>query len=559
MRAGRNALAIIDTLLPTRIVGYHIPREESLIRMRSRALVVAVASLAISVGAAAPAQAAPRMAITDLAFSSTAVDATADPQSVALTWRVTNTDQRAIAVTGVVELREFRQGAAFGPVRTLDFALRSGDADIFADWDSTAQNSSYRYEMYIPQYATTDTAEWRVTKATAQDGRGHTVKLNAEELATLGAQFTVTHLADKEGPTVSTVSLNGGDRVYHDGNGLTLDYDVNIEDVGLGFKRGTLVLAGPGGREISTPFEVRKENDWSAYCGENSWVSLPARWANCTVTVPIAAGTPSGAWTVSRVRLVDEAGNVTVNRDVTAPTVYVSRNQTIEAGDFQVTPEFVDNWRAAATAELRFRAQSWGGPIVDVDVETARMCWTGGSEPEFHEDGTVSVGLTIPAGSAGCEITGIALTDESGNMSFYGTVYRAPALDLVVAPKPDDTPPAVLAVRAPKKVWKVSELQNAWGIGFEVQVDNTSGAPVTGGWATLYDSNGHSVGGHGGGYSENPDGWVNMSVSAYAVPGEYVIGFRVTDAAGNSSGFGFPNSSYPAPPGGPLTITVVEG
>jgi hypothetical protein len=507
----------------------------------------------------APAQAAARVTITDLAFSSTTVDATEGPQALGLTWRVTNTDQRAITVTGLVELREFQGGVAVGPVRALDFALRSGDADVTADWNSTAQDSIYHYEMTIPQYATTDATAWRVTKVTAQDGRGHTAKLNAEDLVALGAQVTVTRLADLEGPTATTVSIDGRDRVYHDGNGLVLTYRVTIDDVGLGFRRGTLVLAGPGGREVSAPFEVRKESDWSAWCGEDSWVSLPATWAYCAVTVPIAAGTPSGAWTVNRLRLVDEAGNVTVGRDFETSTVYVSRNQTIEASDFTVTPEFVDNWRESKTAELRFRAQSWGGPIVDVDVETARMCTTWGSTPTFHDDGTVSVTLTIPAGSAGCEVTGIALTDEGGNMSFYGSPYRAPALDLVVAPVPDDTPPLVLSVVPPKKVWTVSELENAWGIGFNVQVDNSSGAPVTGGWAVLYDSTGQSVGGHSGGNSEDPDGWVNLSVSANPVPGEYVIGFEISDAAGNASRFGFPNSSYPDPPGGPLTITVVEG
>ncbi|WBB79361.1 Ig-like domain repeat protein [Micromonospora sp. WMMD882] len=525
---------------------------------RFRVLTAAVASLVISVGlAATPAQAAPRMAITDLSFSSATVDATESAQAVQLTWRVTNTDQRAITVTGLIELREFQNGAPVGPVRSLNFALRHGDADIAADWGGTAQDSTYRHEVFVPQYATTDSTSWRVTKVTAQDGRGHTAKLTADELVALGAQFTVTRLTDVQAPTLGTLSLDGRSEVYHDGSGLTLSYALSIYDVGLGFRRGTLVLDGPGDRQVSGTFEVRKADAWSGWCGENNYVSLPATWAYCAVTVAIAPDTPSGSWTVNRVRLVDEAGNVTVARDVDWPTVHVSRNEVVEAGDFSVTPDVVDNWRAARTVELRFRAQSWAGPIVKVEVRTEQQCWPSSTTPTWRPDGTASIPIAIPQSRGGCRVTGVAITDEAGNRSLYGEPYGAPALALVVAQLPDETPPKVLSVAPPKKVWTVSELTNSWGVSFTVQVDDTSGAPVTGFSTTLFNSLGHSVGGHSGGISEGDDGRLGLSTTVPPVVGEYVIGFDLTDAAGNRSAFGYPNTSTPEPPGGPLTITVV--
>jgi hypothetical protein len=445
-------------------------------------------------------------------------------------------------------------------VTTVNYALRNSP-ELNAD-SGDAQSSHYRYSVPVPQYGDTANTSWRVTRITAQDGRGHTAKFSAAELLAMGARFDVVRTRDTFAPVVTGVekgSYDQPDRVFDDGSGVTLRYEVIINDEGLGVRRGALTLQGPGGTKITTNFEVVKNpGDYYWTCGANT-VFPPATFVVCLVDVRIPAGSPSGAWSISKVRAVDVLGNAAVYTDDHDPVIKVSRNDVLTAGGFAMSPEVVDNWRQPVDAELRFTPAGAVGGVTSVDIQTGYGCSPLTATPTANGDGTMSVAVPMNTWTDRCEVNGIALTDGAGHEAYYGEPFlNAPLTGLVVTRVPDTTPPVVTSVSLPKATWTTTEIDDAWGIGVRVYAEDVTGSPLSSVSSTIYDADGVSQGGGGGGIFHLEDGSIDASAFTSGLqPGTYTIGIMIYDAAGNVTAFGSPNG-LPTP-GGPLVLTVVEG
>lgn len=510
--------------------------------------------LAVQPAVAAPA--GPILHLAALAFEATSVDVTSDYAVVGLGWTVTDRAAGARNVHGVVELRQFAGGDQVGPARSVTWNLEPGVAQVY-DPFGTAQRSSYTYQFVVPRFGSAAHAVWRVTKVTIADDLGHARTVPDAGLAGFSRTLRVTQLVDSTGPQLDQLykDFQQPAGVYDSGAGVTLKYGVSVTD-DAGFWKGKLTLAGPGGRRLTSSFAVEGDGVPQS-CGDEQ-VYDPT-WMNCTISVRIPAGTPSGAWSVARVELTDNVGNT---RRITSPAgpspIRVSHNDTVSASNFALTKTVVDSWRQPATTELTFTPSGAVGGLTSVDLDLD-WCWQPSRTPVVNADGTVSVGISMQTFSVTCTIRGVELIDGAGHVAFYGAAHAAPDLGLTIRRLPDTEPPVVLAASLPKDTWTQSEIDAAWGIGVDVTVDTTSPAPVNGESATLYDSAGVSRGGGSGGVSEPPDGKLSLSVHTSGLePGDYTVGFSLTDAAGNSSHWGYPNINHPAPTG-PLILHVVAG
>jgi hypothetical protein len=522
--------------------------------LRARVLAAAAASsLAVVLLPALPAAAAPAVSLSAVAFSEAHVDTTAGPATVDLTWTARDSAPAATGIGGVVELGQFVGDTRVGPVRQVSWNIEPGLGDVYAA-SGDIRESSYRYTFSVPQPGATAAATWRVIRITAKDDKSHTAKL----IGTVAA-FTVAQPADTSAPELTSAGVEWGQptAIYDDGTGVTIKYLVYATD-DAGLWRGRLVLAGPEGRRIATPFAVKDVGGWALECGAGHDVYEPPTWATCGVPVTLPAGTPAGTWTVARVDLTDVNGNTRhISKPASTP-VRVSHNDVVTATDFRLDPPVVDNWRTSKTSDLVFTPHGAVDGLKSVAVDSSG-CSVPSSTPAMRDDGTAAVTLVAATFTSSCVIRGVALTDGAGHESFYGTAYGNADLGLTLTRVPDTTPPVALSAVLPKSTWTQSELATAWGIGIDVVVDNSSGAPVTGESATTYDYRGWSVGGGSGGVQEGPNGELGLAVHVGVLPvGTYTIGFTLTDAAGHNSAYGYPNRTT-QPPGGPLILTVVEG
>ncbi|WP_305789604.1 hypothetical protein [Symbioplanes lichenis] len=534
---------------------------------RLRALVAIVATAAIALPITTPAVAAPAaflsrpavaapaagpvLDVAAIAFGQPAVDVTQDYASVGLTWTITDRAARAQQVSGAVELRQFAGEQQIGQPRTITYALDGGRVD--ARGSGTAQESTYSYEFYVPRYSSVAEAVWRVTKVTIADDVAH-----ARTVRDPGpAEVAVTQLVDDQGPVAQQLYFDFDQprSFYDDGSGVTLRYRVLITDDSA-LKRGKLTLAGPGGTRLSATFQLtRSGSEWSC----NGETAYDPSWATCPVSIAVPAGSPSGTWRVARLDLTDTWGNTRADTSPEGPApVRVSRNDVLSASDFALTERQVNNWRRPASTKLTFTPHGAVGGLTSVVLDLS-WCSQPSTTPVTGADGSVSVEIVVPAARPStCEISGIELTDGAGNVAFYGTTYGAPGLGLTVTQVPDEKAPVVRSATLTKATWTQQETEDAWGLGFDVTVEVDDFAPISGFSATLYDSEGISQGGMSGGEHDDGSGIFHLAVSTGRLePGQYTIGFDLSDAAGNQSWWGYPNNAGNPIPGGPLVLTVV--
>jgi hypothetical protein len=522
---------------------------------RLHALVTTVGAVTVALSLTAPAVAAPAagpvLEIKSITFDRPQVDVSHDDATVPLTWTITNRAAKAKRVSGVVELRQFVGEEQFGQPRTVTYDLDWG-ADVKGS--GTAQESTYVYHFAVPRYSSAAATVWRVTKMTIADDVAHARTVRDPGPATL----TVTQAVDVQGPVAEFLytDFDQPHEVYDDGSGVTLRYTAQISDE-TAFKKGKLTLAGPRGTKLSTTFQLaRNDSLWSCN-GET--VYNPA-WVTCPVAIAVPAGSPSGSWRVARLDLTDSWGNT---RAVTSPEgpapIQVSRNDVVSGSDFALTKSHVNNWRKEASTTLTFTPHGATDGLAAVDLSLSR-CSQPSRTPVAGDDGTVSIEIVVPAGgwADSCTIQGVKLTDGAGNVAYYGTTYGAPDLGLTITRVPDEKAPVVLSAKLPKATWTPQETEDAWGLGFDVTVEVDDFAPISSFWATIYDSEGVSVGGMSGGEHDDGTGVFHLAVSTGRLaPGQYTIGFALTDEAENQSFWGFPNNAGNPIPGGPLVLTVV--
>ncbi|GAA3347869.1 hypothetical protein GCM10020358_64270 [Amorphoplanes nipponensis] len=521
---------------------------------RLRALVTTLAAAAVALSITTPARAAsaagPVLELTSIAFDRPQVDVTQDNAVVNLTWTITDRAAKAQRVSGAVELRQFAGAEQVGQPRTVSYDLDWGQSQV--EGSGTAQESSYAYAFAVPRYSTAAEAVWRVTKVTIADDVAHARTVRDPGPAALA----VTQLVDTAGPVAEQLFFDFDQPrgFYDDGSGVTLRYRARIVDESA-FKRGKLTLAGPGGTRVSTTFQLTQSGSrWSC----NDETAYDPSWVTCPVSIAVPAGSPSGTWRVARLDLTDTWGNTRADTSPQGPApIQVSRNDVVSASDFALTEPQVNNWRKQASTALTFKPHGAVGGLASVDVDLS-WCSQPSHTPVVGDDGTVSVEIVMGSGWASrCDIDGVKLTDGAGNVAFYGTAYGAPAVGLTITQVPDDKAPVVLSAKLPKATWTPQETEDAWGLGFDVTVEVDDLAPISQFSATIYDSTGASQGGMYGGQHDDGTGIFHFAVSTGRLaPGQYTIGFSLTDEAGNTSSWGYPGDTGNPIPGGPLILTV---
>jgi hypothetical protein len=520
-------------------------------RWRLRALVTAATVAAAATLTGGPATAAPVLDVTSISFDRTAVDVTQQPESVYLSWTVVNRAARAQRINGLVELRQFAGDTPIGQPRTVSYDLEWGRAQVGGS--GTPQESTYSYEFVVPRFAPAAATEWRVTKVSIADDIAHARTVRDPGPATVA----VTQLVDSEAPLVQRVFFDEGQPrgLYDDGSGVTLRYRVQVTDE-TALKNGKLTVAGPGGRRASATFKLTQTAPYW-YC--NGAQTYTPALAECPVAVTVPAGSPSGSWRVARIELTDAWGHTRVDAapEGAAP-VQVSRNDVVSATGFALTEPQVNNWRHPVTTALTFTPHGLVDGLASVDIDVSSFCSPQTRTPEVHADGTVAVELFVGTGSAEtCPINGVTLTDGAGNIAFYGTAYGNANLGLTVTPVPDEKAPVALGASLPKATWTPQETEDAWGVKFDVTVEVDDFAPVAQFDATIYDSTGAARGNMYGGMQED-NGVLHMSTGIDRLePGQYTIAFTLTDLAGNTSRWDYPDGNGSQLPGGPLTLTVV--
>lgn len=528
-------------------------KSRPLLRGLATATVFATALAAMPIAAAA---APPVLNLTALAFNPSSVDVTQDYAVATVDFSATNSDSAARVLRTRVTLRQFVDGNPIGPEQTLRNSTDPDGTGEGRNSGGDAHAAQFSAEFLVPRGGSSATAIWRVTQVVLSDNLGHERTIGSSGLAAFQRDLNVTQPVDTQAPQIVYASLPYGQStvVYAQSSGTVLRYDLLISDDAAGFWKGKVTLKGPNHAKVTATFDAHEVDNWFLLCGESEVYDLTLTYLDCTVSVPMPVGFASGKWELDSVSLTDRAGNTARYDDVTADPIRVTRNEVVSADGFAVDPAQFDNWRQSATLNLQFTPHGAQGGIANVDAEGS--CFAHGV-PTIGTDGVATLPFTVGLSST-CRIDSVLIEDGAGNLAVYGERYSAPALPNLVATRiPDRTPPVVTGASLPRTSMPASEAANAWGIGLDVTIEITPLAPVSGFSVTMYDQNGHSVGGMYGGIHESEDGILHLSSTVPAVPGVYTVGFTVTDAAGNSVGYNYPN--FPTPPWGPLTFTVTEG
>ncbi|MGW5444127.1 hypothetical protein [Streptomyces asiaticus] len=531
-------------------------------RRRLRRMIAAIgAGLALAltpITGTAVARETGTMAVTDMDFTPSAVDATPGGETVTLRWTMTDTTPETDGMSARVYLR--RQGATAGTylgvplVGTYD--VGSSGQDITVVPGSTPQKATYEWTVAVPQYAAGTSVTWAVTRLEAWDHQGTSLDWDADRLSAFHHTFEAKTLADVRGPTYEDLAVDYERQpyVYVGEDASTMTYDLDVHDPQAGVSGGTLTVTGPGGQRLTGSFAI----EWTWYagyqgCGSIEWGQTYA--GSCRVSVTFPAHAASGTWTVSRVELTDNAGNTSTYSDLAAAPVHVTSNDVLSADGFTATPNPVDTWHGARTIKVGFRPHGGQGEVVSavVNSDSANGCRQTSTTATTAADGTVSVSYDVPRRVFTCHITGVIITDHAGNVALYGSEFGAPETGLTIASAPDTVLPEI--DRATLTPTTIPATEHFTDIRLTVNVSGTT-AGVNGYDLYLIDSSGQRIPAASGGAPLTFGGPLTLSfpLPSDVAPGAYTIAVRLSDQAGKSSSFGFPNGT--PMPGGPVTLTV---
>ncbi len=542
-------------------------------RCRSLARVLAVTALAALAvpGLASPARAAPasggHLTVTQLSFAQSSVDATSGTATATVTWTVQDSDASATAVSGDVDIRLEgpKPGTFTGQTFDIGFGFPGG---TLVNGSGTAQDSTYSYAFRVPQYAFAATAHWAVTRLTAQDNQGAHLTLGTTAVSSFGAVLTATELADSTAPTFDSLAI--GDGLFNLGppdayNGGTTTgsmlYSFVGDDAQAGFWKARLTLAGPGGRTVrgTVTFSPDLAQGVGTCGASGNNTVFDDTTAPCVLTESFPPGTPAGTWTVTAMTVWDNAGNHATFRKLNELPIALTADAVDSASGFTATPDPVNNWAASQIVQLSMAVAGArdGVASIVVDFGPDSFCAQQSTTPVQAADGTWSVPVVMPEGTAQCTVTGIAITDGAGNAALYGTEFGAPDPGVALTRLPDTSPPVATAASVSPATFSISSLPP--GDSFRAGLTITASAaiaPVSQFSITVLNSSGQPVGGESGGVSLptlNETFTEGFTFSA-TTPGTYTVAFQITDAGGLTTSYGFPNS--PPVPGGPLVLTV---
>ncbi|NUP38272.1 MAG: hypothetical protein HOY76_14960 [Streptomyces sp.] len=506
----------------------------------------------------AAAQETGTMAVTNMDFTPSEVDATPGGETVTLRWTMTDTTPETDGMSARVYLR--RQGATadtyLGVPLVGTYDVGSSGQDITVVPGSTPQEATYEWTLAVPQYAAGTSVTWAVTRLEAWDNQGTSLDWGTAELGAFHSTFEAKTLADAQGPTYDDLAVNSEQEpyVYAGEDSSSMTYELDVYDAQAGISGGTLTVTGPGGQHLTGSFAI----EWTWYegyqgCGYIDWGQTYA--GSCRVSVTFPAHAASGTWTVSQVKLTDNAGNTSTYDNLSAAPVHVTSNDVLSADGFTATPNPVDTWHGARTVKVGFRPHGDQGEVASavVNSNSANGCRQTSTTATTAADGTVSVNYQVPRGAFTCRITGLIITDNAGNVALYGSEFGAPETGLTIASAPDTVLPQI--DQATLSPTTIPATDHSTDIRLTVNVSGTT-AGVNGYDLYLIDSSGQWIPAVSGGTSVTFSGPLTLSFSlpSNVPPGTYTIALRLSDQARKSSSFGFPNGT--PMPGGPVTLTV---
>ncbi|WP_238012022.1 hypothetical protein KZZ52_52505 [Dactylosporangium sp. AC04546] len=341
-----------------------------------------------------------------------------------------------------------------------------------------------------------------------------------------------------------------------------MTYTFSINDAQSGFWKGTLKLAGPDGQSVTAPFEYTKSDSSTAVTCGGGFSGGDVYNLYCGVTLTLPAGSAAGNWRVATITVFDNAGALATFRNPQSQSVTVTSNATLSASGFTISPNPVNNWRedVLGTLTMSVAGAKKGVSAIYVDFDMGG-CRQWGSATTVNADGTISIPVRTFSNTQGCTVTGVAVVDGAANVAVYGALYNAPDPGLAIQRVPNTTPPVVTAATLNPSSIPFSELSQTW-VQLVIQADILT-APINGYSLYIYDAAGNVVSQSVGGTGQAADG----SITLYPYlpwwggmgPGEYTVGFQLTDAGGLSSYYGMPDFPQSQPiPSGPLVLTITD-
>lgn len=538
-----------------------LPTARGLIR---GALTLAVMVSATVFGATVAHAATPQLALTALAFEQPSVDVTQQGAANKLTWTVTNTDPDAATVYGVVtmRMRSSVTGALVGHEWSARYEFEDTCCQDARYESGTPQESTYSFYLPVRRYSDAATATWEVTRVTINSG-AVAATVSGTRLKSFGYSFTALTLVDASGPTAQTIGLSGlREPFFYVGAGpATVYYDFTVQDGQSGFWKGSIRLAGPSGNSITTSFTWEREENSTAFrCGRVSGGDRDGTYMSCDIGVTLPAGAAAGNWRLAALVLHNNAGGITTYRNPTAPSITVTSNATVQASDFGISPNPVNNWRSEAMTELTMSITGAQRGVSVVNVHFDNGCRQYG-EPTATTDGRIAIPVMVYRNTRRCEVKGITVVDGAANAALYGAAFDAPDPGLTITQVPSVEPPTVLGASLSPATLPASEVgQSSVKLTIQAAVGI---APIDGIEVHLYDADGTVVSQSFGGTGQAADGsvthWLYLPWEGLA-PGEYTVGFGLDDAAGHASRWSMPDYPDSNPlPGGPLVLTITEG
>lgn len=526
------------------------------------ALAASTTGLTIAVTTPASAATGP-ISITSLAFAERHVDTTGAAVVVALDFSIKNTNAAAANVGGEVSVRLAGSTPGTFVGQTHEILFSYGQTGYgYADWISgTPQQSSYRYQFVVPQYANARHARWVVTAVTARDNVGGSLSVDRTGLRQfVRSSLVTTSLVDTTPPSLSgvareTVIGNQRPYVYVGGGDLEVRYGIDLSDNQTGIWRGTLTLTGPGGATIATDF-ASQVDDLERSCGYS--YPYDAFSGPCGVLVTPPAGTAAGTWRVTSLLLVDNAGNAVTIADPGGDPIVATSNEVVSASDFTVTPNPVNTWTQTVNTSVGMAVHGARQGVSEIILDFENIggrCDQTSTTPTVKPDGTYAVPVRVYQGARQCRAQGIAIIDGAGNVAAYGYQYFGPDPGVKIVQLPNTTPPVVTSASLSRTTVPQSQATQT-SILLTAQVTAPI-APVNGYDLFVYDAAGNEVARQGGGTGVY-NGVLEVYFGFYdpVPPGEYTVGFKLSDASRLSSSYGMPGT--PPVPGGPLTITVTS-
>nr|WP_146224290.1 hypothetical protein [Streptomyces sp. FT05W] len=496
--------------------------------------------------------------VTALSVTPDSVDATSDDATVDINWTVADVNAAATDMTGHVTVQQVAaDGRPKGAPHDISFSFQPRWPYEVDPTGGTIAKAEYSHAFRVPQYSDAPDARWAVVRFTAEDDQGGRLALGWKKLARFGADFEARALVDTTGPGHDSLALQRDeqDYGYNAETSVTKRYRINVTDAESGFHEGKITLRGSGGGTVVTGFGLVTDQNGYLMCGERH--AFDTKDVSCTVDVTIPAGAPAGTWSVTEVELVDAVGNVSTSAGLSEGPVHVTQNSTLSATDFSVSPEEYNNWNGVAPLTVTMRPVGAQAGITSVTV----LLSCGGSvtaDPVVAADGTVSVKASVPpVHTRECGVTGIGITDGAGNAAAYGAAFQGPVLDLVARQIAAGEPPVVNSARLATNTVSTASLPTR----VQLTLDLKSFVGVGQFSLTIYDADRASVGGESGGLPSVPSGELVLSVPMPdgLAPGDYTVGFTLTDVAGQRSPYGYPSGNGSPVPGGPLVITVTAG